>query len=195
MKRGLLLLSLAFSSIAYSPLAFGQLSEKITVSHVEVPVTVVDGNGNPVRGLKAENFELSDDRGRREIASFDVIDFAAQAAAGSVAPAARRNFLLLFDLSNATPNKLERAQNAARELVKRDTTPNDLFAVGTIDADHGFRLVTAFTTDHALVADAIANPKAFMVKDPLGLANQTRLAEFSSGSWMQNSASSDTCFR
>src|SRR2546430_11309696 len=45
-------------------------------SVVEVPVTVVDSSGNPVRGLTAENFELIDNGTKRQISSFDKIDFA-----------------------------------------------------------------------------------------------------------------------
>ena len=160
-------------------LAFAQVSEKITVSLVEVPVTVFDGSGNPVRGLKAENFELSDDRGTHAITSFDVMDYAT--AGADVAAPARRNFLLLFDLSNATPNKLERAKNAARDFVKRQAHPTDLLAVGTIDAEYGFRMVTAFTTDRALAVAAIDNPKAYLAKDPLGIANQTGVGDFNQG--------------
>ena len=166
--------SLWFVLLLLPGLAAAQVAEKITVSLVEVPVAVVDGSGNPVRGLKAENFELSDDRGRHEITSFDAIDFAAPGA--EIMAPARRNFLFLFDLSNATPKSMQRAQTAAGEFVKRQSHPRDLFAVGTIDADHGFRMVTAFTSDRPLVVAALENPKAFMTRDPLGLANQGRVA-------------------
>ena len=171
--------ALWFVLLSLPGLAAAQVSDKITVSLVEVPVTVFDGGGNPVRGLKAENFELSDDRGRHEITSFDAIDFAAPGA--EIMAPARRNFLLLFDLSNATPNKLQRAQTAARQFVSRQSNRYDRFAVATIEADHGARMVTAFTTDRALVIAAIENPKAFTTRDPLGLANQNRIGQFDSG--------------
>jgi VWFA-related protein len=150
--------------------AFAQLSEKVNVSLIEVPVTVADGSGNPVRGLTAENFVLSDDRGKHPIATFDAVDFAA-VKTGGVPPSARRNFLLLFDLSNTTPNALERARRAAQQFVGSAVHPSDLAAVGTISVEHGFRLVTAFTTDRALLAAAIESPLNFVVADPLGLAN------------------------
>jgi VWFA-related protein len=157
-----------FTFLLIAPLAFAEVSERVTVTLVEVPVTVVDGNGNPIRGLKAENFVLSDDRGKHDITAFEAIDFASSPKP-AIEAAARRNFLLLFDLSNATPNKLARAQRAAGGFVKGQSHPLDHFAVGTIDSEHGFRLVTAFTTDRELVLAAISDPAAFIASDPLGI--------------------------
>src|SRR5258708_15228289 len=81
---------------------FAQVKETITVNVVEVPVTVVDNSGNPVRGLTAANFKVLDNGKERAISSFDTIDFGpAKGAEGSklalarMNPAARRNFLLL----------------------------------------------------------------------------------------------------
>lgn len=165
MKRVLPLVFLAAST------AMAQVSERVNVSLIEVPVTVSDSSGNAVRGLKAENFIISDDRGKYPIASFDAIDFASPAAKKEVPAFARRNFLLLFDLSNTTPNAMARAKRAAQEFVKHAVNPSDLAAVGTITVEDGFRLITAFTTDRALLAAAVENPLNFIVADPLGLAN------------------------
>ncbi len=152
--------------------AVAQVNDRVNVTLVEVPVTVADGSGNPVRGLKAENFVLSDDRGKRAVASFEVVDFASPArAAAVIPPPARRNFLLLFDLSNSTPNAMARARRAAEEFVKSAVHASDLAAVGTISVERGFRMVTAFTSDRVLLASAVADPANFIVSDPLGLAN------------------------
>ena len=55
------------------------LSEQmiVDVRVIEVPVTVTDRSGNPVRGLTAANFQLFDDGRPQTITSFDNIDFAA----------------------------------------------------------------------------------------------------------------------
>jgi hypothetical protein len=87
-------------------------------------------------------------------------------------PAARRQFMLLFDLSNSSPNALARAQEAARQFVTENVQLRDLVSVGTIEADRGFRLLTAFTTDRHLVAAAISDPRAFRGNDPLQITNQ-----------------------
>ena len=163
--------SMAFVFLMASA-AVAQVSDKVNVTLVEVPVTVADSSGNAVRGLKAENFVLSDDRGKHPIATFDAIDFSAAAATAAAIPApARRSFLLLFDLSNTTPNAMARARRAAQEFVGSAVHPSDLAAVGTLSVEHGFRLVTAFTTDRALLNAAIENPLHFVVADPLGVAN------------------------
>jgi VWFA-related protein len=155
---------------------FAQVKETVNVNVVEVPVTVIDSGGNPVRGLTVDNFELLDNGTRRQITAFDRIDFASTESVKALSPlnpAARRQFMLLFDLGYASPNSLSRAQEAARQFVKESVQPRDLVAVGTIEPDRGFRLLSAFTTDRALVASAIGDPTAFRGSDPLQIANQT----------------------
>ncbi|HEX9500279.1 MAG TPA: VWA domain-containing protein, partial [Thermoanaerobaculia bacterium] len=155
---------------------FAQVRETVNVFVVEVPVTVVDTNGNPVRGLTAANFELSDNGTKRTISSFDKIDFASNESVSAISPlnpSARRQFMLLFDLGYSSPNALSRAQEAARKFIKDSVQPRDLVAVATIEPDRGFRLLSAFTSDRALVASTIDDPRGFRGADPLQIANQT----------------------
>jgi VWFA-related protein len=160
--------------------ALGQSGETVNVHVIEVPVTVADRAGNPVRGLTAANFEILDGGVRRAVTGFEVVDFAERGSA-DVAPkpnrAARRTFLLLFDLGFSSPNSLQRAKDAARSFVQQSVAAGDLVAVATIDVDKGFRLLSTFTTDRELIAAAIADPFAFHGSDPLGLANETRIIE------------------
>ena len=168
------------SNISSTPGAPAQVGEKITVNVIEVPVTVVDGNGNSLRGLTAANFELFDDGVKRPITALESVDFAearSQSAIAPVNPAARRSFMLLFDLGFSSPTALARAQEAARRFVRDTVKPGDLVAVGSISPEHGFRLLTAFTTDRDLVAAALAEPQSFRSHDPLQLANATQLFE------------------
>ena len=154
--------------------AFAQVRETVNVNVTEVPVTVIDATGNPVRGLTVDNFELLDNGTKRPITSFDKIDFASSEsmkATSPLNPAARRNFMLLFDLSNASPNSLTRAQAAASRFIADSAQPRDLIAVGTIDADRGFRLLTAFTTDRQLISAAMREPGTFRGTDPLQIAS------------------------
>ena len=160
--------------------AAAQVNESITVSYVEVPVTVVDRSGNAVRGLTKANFEIVDEGKARPIGGFEVADFASLAAderaqAGKpipheISPSARRNFLLVFDLSYSSPNSLTRAKDAARKFVSTMAAQQDRIGVATVDVAHGFRLLTSFTTDRALVDAAVANPANFQTLDPLQLA-------------------------
>jgi VWFA-related protein len=154
--------------------AFAQFEEKVTVSYVEVPVSVVGRDGKAVRGLTQANFEVYDDNVKRPIDSFEAIDFGAAATAKSISPlnpASRRNFLLLFDLSYSSPISLGRAQDAARNFVARNLGRRDLVAIGTVDADTGFKFLTAFTSDRNLLAAAIGDPRNFRSFDPLQIGS------------------------
>lgn len=162
------------------PLFAQKFEEKVTVAYVEVPVTVLGRDGAPVRGLTKANFEIRDNGEKRDIESFDAIDFAAEGGTAAnvispLNPASRRNFLLLFDLSYSNPQSIVRAQDAARNFVARSLGRRDAVAVGVVDIDHGFRFLTAFTTDRPLLTAAIADPRNFRAADPLQIASASTL--------------------
>jgi VWFA-related protein len=166
--------------LAALPLFAQKFEEKVTVDYIEVPVTVLGRDNVPVRGLTKANFEIRDDNEKREIESFDAIDFAAEGGTSAkvispLNPASRRNFLLLFDLTYSTPQTIVRAQEAARNFVARSIGRRDAVAVGVVDIDHGFRFLTAFTTDRELLTAAIAEPRSFRSRDPLQIASKATL--------------------
>ncbi len=169
--------------------AAAQVQEKVNVNLVEVPVSVVDAAGNPVRGLTAANFQLAEDGQARTVTGFDVVDYGnAPASSGPAASqvrlptaAARRNFLLLFDLSYGNPKSFARAQKAARDFVTGAVAPNDLVGVATIDADRGLRLLSAFTTDRSLTEAAVTNPSELVSHDPLQIAGRYAFQAVTSG--------------
>jgi len=164
-----MLLTLAITAVAPAQ----RVDEGVQVTIVEVPVTVVDRDGNPVRGLTAANFELYDDGRRVPIEYFEVLDLSSKKTseeAGPLPRAATRHFLLMFDVANSAPGTIERASEAAKEFVNRQLGPNDLAAVATFTAEAGARMVTNFTKDRTLLANAIetlGHPKFFKVQDPL----------------------------
>lgn len=98
--------------------------EETTVVAVEVPVRVLR-DGRPVRGLTAENFVVIDEGDPREITSFEVLDLEevatgeAARAPVEVQPAARRHFLLLFDLDFTDGPYPVRAHEAALHQLGR----------------------------------------------------------------------------
>ena len=151
-----------------------RFGEAVQVTIIEVPVTVSDGAGKAVRGLTRENFELYDDGKRVPIEYFEVVDLRAVAKnpRADLPAAARRNFLLLFDLANASPGTVGRAQDAAREFVSEHMTPLDLVAVATSTPDRGLSLLTSFTNDKTFLDAIIATltlDAGFKVADPLML--------------------------
>ena len=155
--------------------ATAQVRETINVNYVEVPVTVLDKAGNPVRGLTRDRFEVVDEGKVRPIVSFDAIDFTSPASMKTTSPlnpAMRRNFLLLFDLTFSMPVGRAKAQEAALNFIARGLKRYDLAAVATVDVDHGYRMLTYFTSDRSLLTAAINNPINFQSSDPLQIAGQ-----------------------
>lgn len=144
-----------------------------TITLIEVPVQVVDRDGNPVRGLAASDFELSDDGQAQQIAGLEVVDLEtfrpsrveAERAALSLPSSARRRFLLLFDFTFSNPNAVVRSREAARKFVLEGLHPTDLAAVATFSVEQGSRLLVTFTSDRAQLARAI---------DTLGVSELTQ---------------------
>lgn len=155
-----------------------KFGEAVQVTVVEVPVTVVDKAGNPIRNLTKDDFELLDDGKRIPIDYFDVVDVARLSAEGATSatplPAvATRHFLLLFDLVNSSPGTIGRARHAAREFVNAQMGAGDLAAVATFSSDGGAQMLTSFTRNRTLLANAIetlGHPKYFTITDPLRIS-------------------------
>lgn len=134
----------------------GPVRERAEVALVEVPVRVTDRDNRPIRGLTREDFSLSADGRPQTIVGFDAIDLAdSTVEPGSFPPAARRRFLLLFDLSFSRPRSIVGARRAARDFVTRQIGPGDLAAVATYSVETGFRLLVTFSSDRAQLARAI----------------------------------------
>ena len=166
------LLLVSAIAVAQQQQPFG---ETLEVTLVEVPVTVVDRAGNAVNGLTKEDFEVTDDGQKVTLVGFEAVDMTKVSVdnATPLPPAAYRNFLLLFDLTNSTPGTVSRAQKAAREFVASQLGRRDLAAVATISAEHGLQVVTSFTTDRETLEHAVTTlgvPKYFKVADPLRIA-------------------------
>jgi VWFA-related protein len=157
-----------------APLADDKFEDTSQVVAVEVPVNVVGRDGQPVRGLTAADFEVSDGGERQPITGFEVIDLSSRESATrrleeaarveELGSSARRNFLLLFDLSFSTPTAILKARLAARDFLLDSLHPSDLAAVATYSLETGPKLVLNFTPDRAQLARAI---------DTLGLRNPT----------------------
>jgi len=179
----LLLILPVAAAAASAPAKTPTFEETSQVVSVEVPVNVVARDGEPVRGLTADDFELYDGGSRQKITSFEVIDLktldkeaeGAPFAEGTRAkvelrPAARRHFLLLFDLSFSTPTSILKARLAAREFVLHSLHPTDLAAVATYSLEGGPKLIVTFTPDRLQLAravDTLGYRQSFGRNDPL----------------------------
>jgi VWFA-related protein len=188
----LLLILPVAAAAASAPARPPTFEETSQVVSVEVPVNVVARDGEPVRGLTADDFEVYDGGSRQKVTSFEVIDLKTldKEAAGApfaegtrakaeLRPAARRHFLLLFDLSFSTPTSILKARLAAREFVLNSLHPTDLAAVATYSLEGGPKLVVTFTPDRLQLAravDTLGYRQSFGRFDPLRFVIDDSLA-------------------
>ena len=156
--------------------ALAQVRESVTVEVIEVPVHVTAADGQPLRGLSRDAFELRVNRRVVPIEYFDAVDLpapaadAAQTAESVRVPAReRRLYLLLFDTLYSNPGKLLRAQQAAEMAVARANPSTDLFAVATYSANKGVQFVTPFVSDRTATLRAVRT-LTISRTDPFGLA-------------------------
>jgi VWFA-related protein len=137
------------------------LTEKVEVIATEVPVHVTFKNGEPVRGLTADNFELLDNGKRQTITSFEVHDVSIEVPAERTPEAtvaslsARRHIVFLFDFTFSQIGSLQRSRDAAIEVVRTQLRPTDLAGVATYSGTQGSKIVLNFTPDRAQVEQAI----------------------------------------
>jgi hypothetical protein len=106
-----------------------------TATVIEVPVNVIGKDGKPLPGLTAADFELYDNGKKQRITGFEAVDLqkpttdAANPFPEAPPPAARRRWLLVFDLSYSNSTALIRAREGARSIVDKDMAPTDLVGV------------------------------------------------------------------
>src|SRR2546423_2305426 len=99
-----------------APVTAQTFSGSTEAVEVEVPVQVVR-DGQPVRGLTQADFELYDGRKKQAVTGFDVVDLGVPGAPRQVSsPAARRHFLMLFDLAFSDLKGIVKARAAASTM-------------------------------------------------------------------------------
>jgi VWFA-related protein len=166
--------SLSGTAAQPTPPVFG-----VDVGLVAVPVFVTDKDGRAVSGLTAQDFEIEDAGRSAAVAGFLAVDAAVPSGTlpdASRSPrlmaAARRQFLLLFDLTFSSPAGILKARKAALELLENGPQPGDLVAAAKFGPG-GVEVLVGFTPDRAQVARAVAtmgSAEGARLRDPLGLA-------------------------
>jgi len=157
-------------SVAFATAA--QVHENVTVELIEVPVYVFGPDGQPIRGLTKDNFELRINRRQQPIEYFDAIDFSqpkTTAAAPQGDQRERRLYLLLFDQLYSAPPRLARAQRAAEFVVEHSNPATDLFAVATYTAKKGVQFATPFLVDRVAIRRAIGTLTVSSTRDPFSV--------------------------
>jgi VWFA-related protein len=133
------------------------LTEMIEVRVVNIDVSVRDKAGNPVRGLKAEDFELLEDGVAQPITNFhEVSGEPAAPSPGDEAAAipTRRNRIAVFvDQSSVDVGERQRVLEALKGLLAKSLRPGDEVMVTTWLGR--MQTVLPFTSDQKAINDAI----------------------------------------
>ncbi len=153
------LASVGVLAISAVPAVGQTFSDSTQVTAVQIPVQVV-ADGKPVRGLTAADFVVYEGRRQRAVVGFDSVDLQTLPAGTHVPGAARRYFLMIFDMAFSDPNAIARARLAAIEMLP-SLHPTDLVAVATYRRSTGIDMVLGFSSDRG---------QARVALDSLGLA-------------------------
>jgi VWFA-related protein len=128
---------------------------RVEVNYVEVDAVVTDAQGNFVRNLTRDDFEVLEDGKPQQVSAFSVIDLPidrgdAPLLAPEVVPDVRSNarefdgriYLVILDDLHTAPLRSQRVKAAARQFIERYFGANDLAAVvstsGRSDASQEF---------------------------------------------------------
>jgi len=121
--------------------AFGaQKSLKVDVDLVMVNAIVTDGGNRFVTDLKAENFQLFEDKVEQQISYFS----------NEVAPV---SLGIIFDMSHSMEKKITFAKDAATKFLESGTPEDEYFLV---EFSSRARIAEGFTTDIKRLRDRIA---------------------------------------
>src|ERR1700733_670043 len=145
---------------------------------VRIDVEVTDKSGKPIKGLRADQFVVTDNGKPQSISTFSYADIESIEAAGGEdakpivvpvdnegpnAPSEeaisdqlrdRRLIVLFFDMTSMQTDDLIRAHDAAQKFVKQQMTKADVVAIVAFSTR--LNILANFTNDHAIIDKAIA---------------------------------------
>ena len=178
----------------------------LNVRRVPLDVVVLDKTGNPVRGLKKEDFAVKEDGKSQHVLSFEWMDGSKPSFTPPKLPSLPTNtfmnmpsepergplYILYLDLVN-TP--LEDQMSFRHELMKFVDEAQTGTRIALIMNGKGLHMLQGFTTDHELLRDAILRkgpgphiPNGFIFGENYGrsdvgaaLSNLTFIAEYLEG--------------
>src|SRR5271170_1673318 len=164
-------------------------------SVVRIDVEVTDGSGKPMKGLRADQFEISDDGKLQKISSFSYsdiekietaseenakpivipVDNEGPGAADAITETVRdrRMIVLFFDMTSMETDDILRAHAAAQKFLKQQMSPADLVSVVVFSTR--LAVLANFTNDRTTLDKAIAQivpGAASQIANPLYAAAQ-----------------------
>lgn len=165
---------------------FDSFFEEYNVVLYQLQVNVLDKQGNPIKGLKAEDFQLKLEGTQQEIESIQEFELESvvnesDIKAAEIPQQARRLFVFFFDLRFSTKRGVLNAQEAAKDFVTSEMLPTDLAGVFTYNPLRGVSMVTNFTNDSNHLMTAL---------DTLGLETAKHVIPGPAGYYMNDILSS-----
>ncbi len=132
-----------------------------------VAVRVLDAEGRPVKGLRKEDFVVTDNGARQVVTEFEsyILGEAGMelAAAGkeaqAPAPLLKRRLFIFLDLQGNDPDGMKNAKAAALYFVDTQLRPGDEVGVIGFSPMRGFFIQEYLTTDHKKIRQAIERAK------------------------------------
>ena len=112
---------------------------KIESRLVIVPVSVTDDNGQPITGLKAQDFRVAEDNQKQEIAQV------------SDAEKVPLEIALLFDISASTDSMFQFEQETAAQFLREVMRPEDRATIFTV-GENPFMVQARATAENAAIA-------------------------------------------
>jgi len=151
----------------------GKGTIRSTVNLVEIDVQVTDRDGKPIKGLKKEQFSISESGKPQTVSTFEYNDIERIETAGSSGEAPitvplgavsspeavkavvrdHRMIVLFFDLTSLQPEDLLRSTRSAEKYIREQMTPADL--VGVVAFGNTVKVIANFTNDHDLLLQAV----------------------------------------
>jgi VWFA-related protein len=151
----------------------GKATIRSTVSLVEVDVQVTDRDGKPIKGLKQEQFEVTEDGKIQKVSTFEYNDIERVETAGTSSEAPitvpigtltapdemkavihdHRMIVMFFDMTSLQPEDLLRSTRAAQKYLHDQMTPADL--VGVVAFGNTLKVIANFTNDRGFLSQAV----------------------------------------
>src|SRR4029077_17484345 len=143
----------------------GKATIRSTVSLVEIDVQVTGRDGKPIKGLKQEQFTVTEDGKPQTVSTFEYNDIEKIETAGTTDEAPitipigtvtspeeikavvhdHRMIVLFFDMTSLQPEDLLRSTRAAQKYLQEQMTPADL--VGIVAFGNTLKVIANFTND------------------------------------------------
>jgi VWFA-related protein len=173
---------------AQSSQSAGAPTFKSAVEYVEVDVVVTNSQGQFVRDLKKEDFQVSEDGKRQAVTDFTLVDIPIEKydrplyASQPIEPDVRTNerpfegrvYVMVVDDLHTEALRLQRTKVAAQQFIQQRLGANDLMAVvHTAGADDASQ---EFTNNKRLLLAAVNKTSGRALESATAIRNQNAIA-------------------